>query len=236
MENLLQLAVPLVVGIAIGYFLFKKLSGGTTHPPTVDPDDMAQPDGVISVDEAISLHKNYKNTRYSVINETIRSNTNDSDFIDTQFVWFSYEKMRKYMKYLRVIQKKNKGNKPISGIRVYFGAYGNGGKHPNQQTIFLTPTIECDISEEGNMKNLPFSIIPTNAENPLVGRYQIIRDLLIEEYHADKRFNAALMSMNSRASSENKNINLVHKSTENGGGNGTSASFNDGELSPPPSK
>lgn len=239
MENLLLIIVALIIGIAIGYFLFKKLNGGTTSPPTIDPGDIGKPHGVIEVDDAIALHQNYKNTRYNVINEIMANATNNPDFKDTQFVWFSYEKMRKYMRYLEVIQKKNKGNKPISGIRVYFGAYDDNGMIPNQQTVFFTPTIKVDISEEhDNMKNLPFSIIPNNPEEPLVGHYKIIRELLIEEYHADKRFTAALASLG--LNTENMNFALRANTengngiAENGGDKGTSASFNEGQASPPP--
>ncbi|WP_046755580.1 hypothetical protein [Kordia jejudonensis] len=233
MENLPLLIITLIIGIAIGYFICKKLS--SQNPPSTNPDDVTNPDGKISVSESIALHKNYKNTRYNVINEVIGNSVNNTDFKDTQFVWFSYDKIKSYMKYLDTIERKNPSNHPISGIRIYFGAYdANGndkGEFKHQQTIFFTPTIHMEISDDHhNMRNLPFSIIPDNSSEPLVGRYEIIRELLLEEHKPGSRFEAAMLSLNSNK----KYVSRSQESTEND--DGTSASFNMGQLSPPPSK
>ncbi|WP_298421649.1 hypothetical protein [uncultured Kordia sp.] len=232
MENLLQLTVPLIIGVAIGYFICKKFGGGNTEPPNVNPSPNP-PNGIITVAQAVSLHENYKNERYPVINEIMVNSTNDSDFIDTQFVWFSYEKMREYMKFLENIQAKNPNNKAISGIRVYFGAYKTHDLYSNQQTVFFTPTIEVDISEkDGNMKNLPFYIAPDDPQKPYAGKYKIIKRLLVDEYYPEKRYNAAISNLNYEV-----NEKLVQKSSNpENDDDGTSVSFNEGNASPPPRK
>lgn len=224
MENLLQLAVPLVIGIAVGYFLFKKLN-------TCVCENSKKPDGIIPVSDAIKLHETYVDGRYPIINQSI-----DKDFKDTQFVWFEYGKMKSYMQYLEAVTKKNPNNPKISGVRVYFGAYDEHSLYTKQQTVFFNPTIETVLNEDyDNMKNLPFYIIPSNPNEPLVGSYKIIERLLIDEHNPTER---AFMANNSLGHKE-ANDNLVENKSfnaENDFDDGTSLSFNDGQLSPPPPK
>ncbi|WP_430408624.1 hypothetical protein [Kordia sp.] len=224
MENLVLSIVPLVIGIAIGYFLFKKLN-------TCICENSDKPDGIIPVSEAVKLHESYVNGRYPIINQFI-----DKDFKDTQFVWFEYDKMKSYIQYLEAITKKNPNNPKISGVRVYFGAYTEHPKYPKQQTVFFNPTIETSLDEaHDNMKNLPFYIIPNSPNEPLVGQYKIIERLLIDEHNPTER---AYMANNSLGNKESKE-NLVQKKSanaEDGFDDGTSVSFNIGHLSPPPPK
>ena len=220
MENPVLLIVALLVGIAIGYFICKKLSNGGNHHEK-------PPHGIISVEEAIDLHEEYVDKRYPIINNSIHKG-----FKDTQFVWFSFHKIKSYIEYLETVQHKNPSNEKISGIRVYFGAYEKHDEYPKQQTVFFNPTIETELKESSsNMKNLPFSIIPTNTSDPLVGKYKIIERLLIDEHNPTERAFQANNSLGHKKSAEN----LVQKSNaENGDDNGTSLSFNMGQLSPPP--
>lgn len=224
MKNSVKTIIPLVLGIVIGYFICKNMGDN----PNGNPDAKA-PEGIISVNDAINLHESY----VAKLNDTMYGTPNNPEFKETQFVWFSMEKIRDYIKYLDNVEKLNPDNPKLSGIRVYFGKHNAHKEYPNQQTVFFTPTVDTKLSEDyPNMKNLPFSIIPKDASSPLVGRYKVIARLLLDDHYADTRANEA-------------NAMLGHKSTENiaqksnaknGDDKGTSLSFNDGELSPPPSK
>lgn len=228
MENLVLSIVPLVIGIAIGYVLYKYIHN--------KPKPVKEPDNIISVSRAIQLHENYteNDLRYENTNQVIGNYTNNPDFKDTQFVWFSKKEIREYLDYLDYVEYLNPNNNSISGIRVYFGAYTDHPKYENQQTVFFTPTIKTDIDEEhDNMKNLPFSIIPSSNDQPLVGYYKIIEELLIDEHIPTIRANQANSKLGNKIT-ESKS--MVSKSAENDFDDGTSLSYNFGQASPPPPK
>jgi len=171
-----------------------------------------------------------KETTIAKLNDPT-TGTTDPDFKETQFVWFSMEKIRNYVKYLDNIEKVNPNNKKISGIRVYFGKYNQHKNYPNQLTVFFTPTIHINLNEDyHNMKNLPFCIIPKDASSAIIGRYKIVRDLLLDEHYPDTRANEANASLGIETTE-----NVSQKSTAKNG-DGTCLSFNIGELSPPPPK
>jgi len=234
MKNLVRTIVPLVIGAAIGFFVCKQYFCEKPDCPECPPNTTTVPSGIISVNKAVNLHETYKESRYQVINETIGGQT-DSTFLDTQFVWFEYEKIKNYIAYLETVERKNPNNPEISGIRVYFGAYDSTNpEYPQQQTVFFNPTIKTELEEDNNnMKNLPFYILPDTANEPLVGKYKVIQRLLLDEYNDVERAFIA----NSNLGHEETSENMVQKSAitnAKNGGDGTSLSFNIGHLSPPP--
>jgi len=224
MKNLVLIIVALIIGIAIGYFICKKLSG---HNSPGNPNAKA-PEGTIGVNNAINLHNNY----VKKLNDPTQGTPNNPNFKETQFVWFSMEKIRDYIKYLDNVEKLNPHNPKISGIRVYFGKYNEHEQYPNQQTVFFNPTIDTKLSEDyHNMKNLPFSIIPNDASSPLIGKYKVIKDLLLDEHYPDKRANEVNISLGHKPTENNVQKSMAKSGEED---NGTSLSFNLGQLSPPP--
>lgn len=177
----------------------------------------------------LALHETYVGEHYTAIN-----NAMGDDFLDTQFVWFEYDRIKQYLQYLEAVQNKNPSNPPISGVRVYFGAHDvNNGQYPNQQTVFFTPTIDTKLSEKhSNMKNLPFYIKPKSSNDPLVGKYKIIGRLLIDQYNPEER---AFMANSNLGNKDETRETMVQKSGDaKNGDDGTSLSFNMGQLSPPP--
>lgn len=234
--------VSLVLGIAIGFFICKefycpKLDCSTCEPdcsncpttgacaPTTTP-----PPGIISINEAVNLHESYVGEHYQAIN-----NAMGEGFLDTQFVWFEYDRIKSYIGYLEAVQDKNPNNEPISGIRVYFGAYGDGNDlYPKQQTVFFTPTVDTKLNENNsNMKNLPFYIQPSSSNDPLVGTYKIIGGLLIDQYNPDERAFMANSNLNGKNTREGQATAQKSAQAKDGNG-GTSLSYNMGQLSPPP--
>ncbi|MBC8756335.1 hypothetical protein H2O64_16795 [Kordia sp. YSTF-M3] len=223
MKNSVKTIIPLILGIVIGYFICKSMGDN----PDGNPDAKA-PEGIISVNDAVTLHENY----VTKLNDTTHGTVNNPEFKETQFVWFSMKKIRDYIKYLDNVEKVNPDNPKMSGIRVYFGKYNDHKKYPNQQTVFFTPTVDTNLTSEAefpNMKNLPFSIKPKDASSPLIGKYKVIARLLLDEHYADTRANEANASLGHESSE-----NIAQKSNAKNGGDDTSLSFNLGHLSPPP--
>ncbi|KAB8151878.1 hypothetical protein EZY14_016955 [Kordia sp. TARA_039_SRF] len=223
--------VPLLLGAAIGFFICKEyFCEKPTNCPECPPTSTTEaPAGIISTNQAIALHETYVGEHYTAIN-----NAMGDDFLDTQFVWFEYDRIKQYLQYLEAVQNKNPSNPPISGVRVYFGAHdANNGQYPNQQTVFFTPTIDTKLSEKhSNMKNLPFYIKPKRTSDPLVGKYKIIGRLLIDQYNPEER---AFMANSNLGNKDETRETMVQKSGDaKNGDDGTSLSFNLGHLSPPP--
>ena len=229
--------VSLVLGIAIGFFICKefycpKLDCSTCEPDCSDcPTTGActptseTPNGIISVAEAVELHEAYENN----------NSFHYQDSLYTEFVWFEYDRIKQYIGYLEEVQRKNPNNAPISGIRVYFGAYGTAHvDYPSQQTVFFTPTIDTKLNESySNMKNLPFSIQPT-GNDPLVGTYKVIRGLILDEYNPDERTFMANNNLNGKNTREEGQTTVQKSAQAKDGNDETSLSYNMGQLSPPP--
>ncbi|WP_298515947.1 hypothetical protein [uncultured Kordia sp.] len=242
MKNLVRTIAPLIIGAAIGFFVCKEyFCEKCPDCPDCPPNTSAcaptseTPGGIISVNDAINLHENYVGDHYTAIN-----NAMGDDFLDTQFVWFEYDRIKQYISYLEAVQQKNPNNDRISGIRIYFGAHNaSNDEYPRQQTVFLTPTVDAKLNDNNsNMNNLPFFIKPTNASDPLVGQYKVIARLLIDQYlNPDERAFLANNNLANRKSQEAKG-NTTQKSAnaaENDDDDDkTSLSFNMGQLSPPP--
>ncbi|AXG71378.1 hypothetical protein KORDIASMS9_03635 [Kordia sp. SMS9] len=224
MKNLVRTIVPLVLGAVIGFFICKEYF--CEKSPVVEKE----PKGIITVNEAINLHEAY----VQKLNDTMYQDTNNPDFKETQFVWFSMEKIRDYVNYLDHVEKVNPKNPKISGIRVYFGKYNEHKEYEGQQTVFFTPTVDTKLAKETdypNMKNLPFYILPKEASSPLVGKYKVIKQLLLDDHRPSTRANDANVYLGHKESKEK----MAQKSTNaKNGDDGTSLSFNEGQLSPPP--
>ncbi|MEM6718772.1 MAG: hypothetical protein AAF611_05645 [Bacteroidota bacterium] len=241
--------VPLLIGAAIGFFVCKEYFCPKIDCTTCEVDctkcpeqpgpcapTTEAPSGIISIAEAVRLHETYAGERYQAANQLV-----DKNFLDTQFVWFEYDRIKQYIGYLEAVEQKNTSNPPISGIRVYFGAHdANNDEYANQQTVFFTPTVDTKLNEQNtNMKHLPFYIQP-NGDDPLVGKYKVIGRLLIDQYNPDERWYLANANLGHKGQDPAGNVRqkMAQKSanTENGDGDddGTSLSLDMGQLSPPP--
>lgn len=253
MKNLAKTIVPLLLGIVIGYYLCG--SDGPSNP--VDDGnnnegpaaDVKAPPGIISVAQAIDLHKTYVGesegvfNRYQTINKVVANTLEMDDFKDTQFVWFPMDEIRDYVKYLNKVERKNPKNPKISGIRIYFGAYDGQGKYPYQQTVFMTPTVNTQLGDSyENMNNVPFYIEPKKARKPLVGKYKVIHQLLLKHNtkYRTLQSDKYLASMYEEAEQEQQQ---QEQTNEDGivamnlpGPGDTSLSYNLGQAGPPPPK
>lgn len=228
MKNLVRTLVPLVLGVAIGFVVCKEYFCEKCPTNTGDA-----PEGIITVNKAVQLHEAY----VEKLTDTTHGTPNDPEFKETQFVWFSMKKIRDYVNYLDHVEKVNPDNPKMSGIRVYFGKYTGHEEYTEQQTVFFTPTVDTKLASEEefpNMKNLPFYIVPKDASSPIIGKYKVIERLLLDDHRPSIRMNEANVSLGHKGK-EGK-TNMIQKSSNAKNGNGTSLSFNDGQLSPPPPK
>ncbi len=94
------------------------------------------PEQTLSPREANVLEETYKNTRATILNDTL-------GFEDTREFWFSIDTLKKYIAYVE--QEGAKMNKTGLGLRVYFGAYPQDGNYPNPgfSTVFFVPTAKA---------------------------------------------------------------------------------------------
>ncbi|MEM1256908.1 MAG: hypothetical protein AAGH81_00155 [Bacteroidota bacterium] len=133
-------------------------------------EEVEAPEGIISLDEAKELCQNYEIRRIPGIKNFEAAQTNaEGKFIPTQYVTFDLETIRQYLDYLE--QEAKRANVVPDSLRIYLGNYGNEGKDPNRNTVFILPTAEIGkgyggfyIDNEGQAK-LIRSYWPNNDEN-----------------------------------------------------------------------
>ncbi|MEM8928664.1 MAG: hypothetical protein AAGC45_10705 [Bacteroidota bacterium] len=167
----------LTVGFLITAVLL--VLGGCNPQPKkeAEPEKMDQevgeveaPEGIISLDEAKELCQNYEIRRIPGIKNFEAAQTNaEGKFIPTQYVTFDLETIRQYLDYLE--QEAKRANVVPDSLRIYLGNYGNKGKDPNRNTVFILPTAEIGkgyggfyIDNEGQAK-LIRNYWPKEGEN-----------------------------------------------------------------------
>lgn len=150
------------------------------------------PSKIISVEQAVTMKKEYDSTIAPLIKEA--KSTKGEDYNATQYAYIELDSLKKYIAFLDEVQRKNPKQK-ITGIRIYYAAYPkvrpsnfiiNEDLKLGRETFFFAPTMLANnpkLSIEQNkriyLKNVPFSIKPTNPKkDKYIGDYKIIKDLL----------------------------------------------------------
>ncbi len=186
---------------------------------------------LISKDSAIKMYEEYGDKR-------IRPLQNQLGFEDTRFVWFSLEDMKAYINYVESIKKENPKEK-VSGIRIYFSAYPKNNKIESEhQTVFMTPTVELTnrVDRYAPMNHLPFVIFPENENEPLKGRFEIITELMLQDYKMEDRLNYYKQKISrNRLTSTGTGVSF-NTTTARAANNikVTRTIYNEGEIAPPP--
>jgi len=150
------------------------------------------PSRIISVNQAVTMEEEYNSTIAPLIEDA--KSTNAEKYKATQYAYVELDSLKKYIAFLDEVQRKNSKQK-ITGIRIYFAAYPKV-KPSNfkvkedvklgRETFFLAPTMLVNnprLTLEQNkriyLKNVPFSIKPTNpSKDKYIGDFKIINDLL----------------------------------------------------------
>lgn len=116
---------------------------GNDGPPTIVVE---APDMIISVDEAVTLYKNYGENRIGLIEAYEEELGQVDNYRATTSLTFDFEMMKQYMKYVE--QQAKSAGTDIKGLRVYLGQYDlKNSPHPNAETVFFNPTMKRDGSE-----------------------------------------------------------------------------------------
>ncbi|WP_282148931.1 hypothetical protein [Algibacter lectus] len=97
----------------------------------------------------------------------------------------------------------------------------------------MIPTVNSGMSDgnNANLNHLPFVIKP-EGENPLKGRLEIVKDLMLD-YDKENRYNL----FNKRNNIQEGSFNIFGVLMQEGDEHSdltTSTIFNEGEMSPPP--
>lgn len=126
----------------ISITLFSSCEEVVVNPPTQ----------TISFEEANRLEETYKQTRATILNDTL-------GYEDTREFWFSLDTLKKYISYVE--QEGARMGKKGLGLRVYLGAYPTQSNYPDSgySTVFLVPTAK---SERNSLKQGFFPIDETH--------------------------------------------------------------------------
>ena len=149
---------------------------------------VSAPKGIISIKTAKALCDNFQNTRIKNIPSLEKKLVqNQEKFIPTQFIDFDLATIKTYIKYIEQEAKKAKV-KP-DDLRIYLANYGQNGKAPNQNTVFILPTAKINgihggffINSEGKaelIRNYKTSSLDTNNKKNLSSNLQQNQSSLI---------------------------------------------------------
>ncbi len=151
--------ILILLGIII-FFLFDKCTD-TEKQVTSETEELKE--HLISYKEAQVLEKEFIDTRYKIINDSLFK---DSKRKDTREFWFSMEVMEQYIAYVKQ-EAKNKGYRDL-GLRIYFAAYPKNFKDPRGDpgfsTVFIVPTLEENYPLQAGFAPMPLPR-PRDAKN-----------------------------------------------------------------------
>ena len=149
---------------------------------------------IIPIEQAVEMRNEY-HTHVKTSIESARGN----GYKATEFAWIDLATLKEYVEKLEEIQKTN--DEKVSGVRIYFSAYPDAATFasnrsvnvtlPARETIFMVPTVQVastPLSQQyQNLEHLPFCINPTDSNEPYVGSFEIINDLLHSSDNSDSR-------------------------------------------------
>lgn len=125
------------------------------EPTEPGQEQVAPPEGIISLEESKSLYDNYTKNRLDMIEKFEAERNADEKFIPARFTSFSYGEMKQYMQYVE--QEAEEAGVKVASLRLYFANYpdkkdfpdGKKVVHPRQNSIFIVPTTMMDGQEQG---------------------------------------------------------------------------------------
>ena len=223
---LLTLSLIIVVGC--------KSLPNLDYPDSVNNNETLQ-NHLITKERALAIKKEYDSLRLDLFEEKLKDVYENNEFVDTEFVWFSLETMKAYIKYLEKIKRKNP-DKNVSGIRIYYAAYPNrtSEKYPGNQTSFMVPTTKIDFNDpDFNIINhIPFEIQPYSSNNPTKGDFIPLTNLMVD-YKRDDRMQVYAKSNNQQKTGARLSQQLTSAASA-AAANTTPTILNEGDLAPPP--
>ncbi|WP_405227169.1 hypothetical protein [Dokdonia sp. Asnod1-B02] len=172
--------------LLLGGFLMLSCGGetkGTPHTDDHDEEPLAVPSSIITVQEAETLFKNYRENRISLIEkaQNISKNGESLDTIDANYVRattslsIKYDDLKKYIEFIE--EQAEKADTPITGLRIYLGQYGpKEGKNANTETIFLNPLMKYSGSNGDITNDVAFAVKDINGTATAVPVGDIIKE------------------------------------------------------------
>jgi hypothetical protein len=125
----------------------------------------------IPINDAVQMRELYKVTNGPLLKVKNARN----DYVATDFVWISLADFKAIVDEYYAIHDKD--NKPISGVRIYFGL-GKDTESKDRETLFFAPTSDYSqaspVPAEAKLCNLPVAIVETREHQI---EFQIINDL-----------------------------------------------------------
>lgn len=234
--NLKKMSVTLI-GVALLFSSCKPLTNTAysveSYKNSIEEYDASS--HKITLEQTVQLKKNYDNRFIEKIKEIQTKNIErKEDYEPTEYSWISLEELKRYIKFLEAVEKKNEGNPDISGIAINFGAYNldkksNKGDYSGRLNVFFTPTYKS-VDKNKTIDHKPFYIHYTGSDS-FKGEYKLLSDLYKNENYKEYLRNGN----KSKALKNSKMINGLQKNTLNPtviSGNQT-LSYNEFNTRPP---
>lgn len=123
---------------------------GDTPAAQAVQEQVTAPQQIISLEEAKRLYDHYTRRRTEQIVTSEGPDEEGNPFVPARFAAFDYKTMKQYMAYIE--QQAASANVDISGLRFYFGNYGEeeaGPGNSRRNTVFLVPTTRTNGQDYG---------------------------------------------------------------------------------------
>lgn len=187
---------------------------------------------LITEKNAANYAKNYTTVQKRILESSLSKLYHDTNYQETEFVWYSLESIKSYIGLLDRLQEKNP-DATLSGIRFYLMSYPLNADTAakGQQSIFMVPTVAQPIKDNSYiaLNHLPVTV--TSKNNP---ELKII-ETLTENYRKKERIKSFYEGRKTTHQASFFNYNLFALNTmETEETAVTSTIFNEGEAFPPP--
>lgn len=143
MKNLRPLILGIIIGALATYFFCPRQA---VEDSSLEIVKVIKPKGVISVDKAKALNKNWTDYREAAVDSAARKQGRNKD---DRSVWWSIDDIENYIAYSK--QQTDSLGYDMTGFRVYLGVYGKnaGQSKKNLTTMFMVPTVGKSIQKAG---------------------------------------------------------------------------------------
>ena len=105
------------------------------------------PDHLITVEKGLSLYDNFTRNRVPLIEnfenmqDSVMIESSDKRFFQaTRAGWIDFQTLKDYVRYVEDLAQQ--GGEQVSGVRIYYGQYGEDEDYAKRTTMFMMPTIK----------------------------------------------------------------------------------------------
>lgn len=154
MKKLTYIILGFIIGAVLTYYFCPRLEEN-------QPESIVKPKGVISINQAKELNKNWTDFRKVAVDSAAKKQGRNQDYRST---YWTLDDIEDYLAFAKAASDSLGYN--MTGIRVYLGVYGKnaGQAKKDLTTMFIVPTGKQKKSEANSL----ILLLPPGNEDILI--------------------------------------------------------------------